>query len=147
MILEKAYAKVHGSYEALVGGSSEYALKDLTGGIPSAVRLVRVRCPFPDALWRTVTSACAACAQDSKAWQAKVATGELWEQLKDMVRDGLVGVVQSPPASGEGTLASSRDDIADGILEVWVSCAQAMRARGCMNTCMDLALGSRVQRV
>ena len=41
MLLEKAYAKAHGSYEALVGGTPEYALKDLSGGVPEVVRLVR----------------------------------------------------------------------------------------------------------
>lgn len=33
MLLEKAYAKVHGSYERIVGGWSHFAARDLTGAI------------------------------------------------------------------------------------------------------------------
>ena len=37
-LLEKAYAKAHGSYEALISGFSDYALRDLTGGAPQRLR-------------------------------------------------------------------------------------------------------------
>ena len=40
-LLEKAYAKIHGCYENLIGGTTEYALKDLTGGVPEIIKLVR----------------------------------------------------------------------------------------------------------
>ena len=37
--LEKAYAKVHGSYYALEGGSVHEALVDLTGGVATKINL------------------------------------------------------------------------------------------------------------
>lgn len=37
-ILEKAYAKLYGSYEAIIGGRVHYALSDLTGGYPEELK-------------------------------------------------------------------------------------------------------------
>jgi hypothetical protein len=37
MLLEKAYAKLHGCYENLIGGRMTYALQDLTGGAPQTI--------------------------------------------------------------------------------------------------------------
>eukprot|EP00960_Hanusia_phi_P041268 754920-Hanusia_phi.AAC.3 len=48
-VLEKAYAKLHGCYELLFQGSVQYALKDLTGGVPQVTRMLRLPCA-PDLL-------------------------------------------------------------------------------------------------
>ena len=39
VIIEKAYAKLHGCYEALAGGMIDYALRDLTGLATTKMRL------------------------------------------------------------------------------------------------------------
>ena len=39
MLLEKAYAKLHGCYESLIRGQVEYALRDLTGGTVQRISL------------------------------------------------------------------------------------------------------------
>ncbi|XP_075212288.1 calpain-B-like isoform X2 [Lycorma delicatula] len=41
MLLEKAYAKFHGSYEAIIGGYPEAVMEDFTGGITETYRLDR----------------------------------------------------------------------------------------------------------
>ena len=38
-MVEKAYAKLHGSYEALVGGHALEAFVDLTGGIAETIQV------------------------------------------------------------------------------------------------------------
>ena len=39
LIAEKAFAKLNGSYEAIIGGQENEALADLTGGIPLDYRI------------------------------------------------------------------------------------------------------------
>lgn len=55
-MIEKAYAKLHGSYEALNGGSLQQALVDLTGGIAEKLFLeapnVREMITDSDQLWK-----------------------------------------------------------------------------------------------
>jgi len=38
-VIEKAYAKLHGSYENIAAGKVQYALSDLTGGAPEEIKL------------------------------------------------------------------------------------------------------------
>ena len=38
-IIEKAYAKLHGTYDDIVGGKAHFALADLTGGVPEEIKL------------------------------------------------------------------------------------------------------------
>ncbi|KAF0709618.1 Aste57867_5843 [Aphanomyces stellatus] len=50
MLVEKAYAKLHGGYDAIVGGQDIFCLQDLFGGLPSSFpcvfNLCVVQCAF-----------------------------------------------------------------------------------------------------
>lgn len=70
-LVEKAYAKVHGSYEALIGGYADYALADMTGGVPAQIRL------------------------DGRDMKPKIRSGELWSDLVDWQAHGLMGCAYS----------------------------------------------------
>ena len=74
MLVEKAYAKIHGGYERIIEGDIEYALKDLTGGIPTVVDTNK----------------------DPK-FQEKVAQGKVWLSLKSQLRHGIVGCSSTTP--------------------------------------------------
>ncbi|KAG2523975.1 hypothetical protein BBO99_00005071 [Phytophthora kernoviae] len=56
LLVEKAYAKLHGGYEAIVGGQESYCLQDLYGGVPARYKL-QDKCPNEEAGWQTLTSA------------------------------------------------------------------------------------------
>ncbi|MBA0851502.1 hypothetical protein Goshw_020885 [Gossypium schwendimanii] len=74
-ILEKAYAKLHGSYEALEGGLVQDALVDLTGGAGEEI--------------------------DMRSPQAQIdlASGRLWSQLLQFKREGFLLGAGSPSGS------------------------------------------------
>lgn len=53
LLIEKAYAKLHGGYEAIVGGQEAVCLQDLYGGVPSSYKL-QEKCPTEEAAWQTL---------------------------------------------------------------------------------------------
>ncbi|GMI46662.1 hypothetical protein TrCOL_g1613 [Triparma columacea] len=75
MLVEKAYAKIHGGYESIIEGTVEYALRDLTGGIATANDTNK----------------------DPK-FQEKVSQGKFWLALKKELKNGVVGCSSTTPA-------------------------------------------------
>jgi hypothetical protein len=77
-LLEKAYAKAHGCYEALRRGALPHALRDLSASVPQRLRLADAHVA------------------------AQVAAGTLWRQLLDWARAGTLVVAEyRRPAPGD----------------------------------------------
>jgi hypothetical protein len=55
MCLEKAYAKIYGSYDAITAGKVHFALADLTGGSPEEVKLEQIK-SNPTSFWNKFLS-------------------------------------------------------------------------------------------
>jgi hypothetical protein len=55
MLIEKAYAKLHGSYDNIAAGKVQYALSDLTGGSPEEIKLTTVQ-DKPEPFWKKLIS-------------------------------------------------------------------------------------------
>jgi hypothetical protein len=70
LLVEKAYAKMHGSYGALPGGTIAYALRDLTAGAPQTISL------------------------KDESVVDQIQNGFLWQQLKLWSQQGLLGCSQ-----------------------------------------------------
>ncbi|KAJ7531630.1 hypothetical protein O6H91_14G051800 [Diphasiastrum complanatum] len=81
-ILEKAYAKLHGSFEALEGGHVQDALVDLTGGAGEEIDMT------------------------SPQTQLDVASGRLWSQLLRFKQEGFLLGAGSPSGSDAHVSAS-----------------------------------------
>ncbi|OHE93421.1 calpain family cysteine protease [Colletotrichum orchidophilum] len=73
-LLEKAYAKVHGDYEAISGGWPGEAVEDMTGGVTSTIATNRVL--RKDRLWKELISA------DGEFVFALAAMGTGWDWQK-----------------------------------------------------------------
>ncbi|GAB9471540.1 hypothetical protein Gpo141_00008746 [Globisporangium polare] len=54
LLVEKAYAKLHGGYEAIVGGQEAYCLQDFYGGVPASFKL-QEKLPSEDEAWYSIS--------------------------------------------------------------------------------------------
>ena len=75
-MLEKAYAKLHGSYDNIAGGRIDDALVDLTGGVARCIQL-----HLPES-------------------RARILDGSLWTELLSAAAAG-ASIQLSPPTTEE----------------------------------------------
>ncbi|KAK2008455.1 calpain family cysteine protease [Colletotrichum eremochloae] len=87
-LLEKAYAKVHGDYEAISGGWPGEAVEDMTGGVTSTIATNRVL--RKDRLWKELVNA------DGEFVFALAAMGTGWDwQKSDLALGHAYSILQS----------------------------------------------------
>lgn len=102
MLLEKAYAKLHGNYEVIEGGFVSVALVHLTGGISELHNM------------------------HNKSGASKVASGEMWRELLELHRAGhLIGC-----GSTSGKDTNVVDGIAQGHAYAVLRVAEESDSRG-----------------
>ncbi|XP_063811190.1 calpain-1 catalytic subunit-like, partial [Pseudophryne corroboree] len=108
-LLEKAYAKVRGSYSALQGGTIPEALEDFTGGIAETVSLWR---HTPEEVWDMISQS-----ESRKSLMACYIQASEPQDTGRVNEDGLVlghaysviGAKEVTQASGEATLVRLRN--------------------------------------
>jgi len=80
-VIEKAYAKLHGSYEVLAEDSLDYALTDLTGGRVERILLKRIL--------------------------ADTDRNDLWKKINIMLVEGILGATHASSASSDEEIANA----------------------------------------
>ena len=80
MIIEKAYAKLHGSYEQLIGGNLPYALKDVTGRFVHKVDLTRTLITSSVQSGPTVT--------ETQSSDSTTVANDIWHLVNEAFRNG-----------------------------------------------------------
>ncbi|KAK3314617.1 hypothetical protein B0H66DRAFT_481253 [Apodospora peruviana] len=86
-LMEKAYAKAHGDYEAIEGGYSDEAVEDMTGGVATTVSLNKVL--KKDKLWKELVNADGefvfSCSVVGNSWDGQkggLATGHAYSIIR-----------------------------------------------------------------
>lgn len=92
MIIEKAYAKLHGSYLNLLHGSVAYGLRDLTGGVSFNLDL-----PFPP---KARVKPLRVSSLPKPERESVRSMNALWVNLKEKIRSGLFSIGATCYASG-----------------------------------------------
>ncbi|XP_039298484.1 calpain-A isoform X2 [Nilaparvata lugens] len=117
-LLEKAYAKLYGSYEALKGGSASEALEDFTGGVTEFYNL---RDKTPSNLFKIMEkaherSSLMGCSiyPDPNAWEARTSEGLVRGHAYSITEVKLVDIT-TPTKTGKIPLLRIRNPWGDGV--------------------------------